>query len=388
MRKKYILLLFSAGLLIGIIACKKSNLEGAGTRNASGDTTDNAPPPDKPVLHYIFQSGTEGYSCFRIPAIIKTKKGTLLAFAEARKNSCSDNGDIDMVVRRSLDNGKTWSGLITVWDDGGNTCGNPSPVVDQKTGEIFLLMTWNLGPDNIGKINDGTSKDTRRVYLSHSNDDGLGWSVPEEITDSVKKKNWGWYATGPCHGIQIENGRFAGRLVVPCDYIEMGTKKGGSHVIYSDDDGKSWLLGGIVSNTDVNESTVSELNQGGLMLNMRSKGTRVVARSEDGGQSWSAGIHDIHLTDPTCQGSLLSDLNTSRLFFSNPASSKRENMTIRLSKDNGSSWPKSLQIYGGPSAYSDMVMISDTTIGILYEGGKSSPYEGIVFQPVATKEIN
>jgi sialidase-1 len=319
---------------------------------------------------------------------VKTKKGTLLAFAEARKNNCSDEGDINMVVRRSVDSGKAWSALISVWDDGANTCGNPAPVVDLKTGEVYLLMTWNLGQDNIGEINNGTSKDTRRVYVSHSSDDGLSWSVPIEITDSVKRTNWGWYATGPCHGIQIRRGQFAGRLVIPCDYMETYTKKGGSHIIYSDDDGKSWALGGTVSNVNTNESTVAELQNGKLMLNMRSKGTRVVAISDDGGLSWTDVKHDNHLIDPTCQGSLLSNLDEAQLFFSNPSSSERENMTIKLSGDDGNSWRKSLQVYGGPSAYSDMVLISDTRIGILYEGGKSRPYEGIVFQSIPIKEIN
>ena len=97
----------------------------------------------------IFQKGQDGYACFRIPAIVQSKSGTLLAFAEARKSSCSDTGNIDLVAKRSEDGGKTWSHLISVWDDGDNVCGNPAPIVDQKTGRIILVTCWN--PGNIAK---------------------------------------------------------------------------------------------------------------------------------------------------------------------------------------------------------------------------------------------
>ncbi len=96
---------------------------------------------------HIFEKGEKGYSCYRIPAIVKTTKGTLLAFAEARKNSCSDTGNIDLVLRRSSNDGATWGEMVMVWDDGENTCGNPAPVVVEETGKIILLMTWNNGAD-------------------------------------------------------------------------------------------------------------------------------------------------------------------------------------------------------------------------------------------------
>lgn len=340
-------------------------------------------------LNYIFRSGTEGYSCFRIPAIVKAADGSLLAFAEARKNNCSDAGDIDMVLRRSTDNGKNWSDLIKVWDDGGNTCGNPSPVLDRTTGTLWLLMSWNLGQDNIGEINDGNSKDTRRVFVTHSEDNGLSWSAPREITKSVKRVSWGWYATGPCHGIQMTKGQYAGRLVVPCDYITLQTKEGSSHVIYSDDHGQSWQLGGIVQQGKVNESTVAELSDGTLMLNMRSgSGARMEAISNDSGESWSDAKPEVQLPDPTCQGSLFADKDRKRLFFSNPANShERKNMTIKLSEDDGKSWDKSFQVYEGPSAYSDLVMPDQSHIAILYEAGVHKPYEGIAFKSIAVNDF-
>lgn len=340
----------------------------------------------------IFKQRTEGYACFRIPAIVKTKDGTLLAFAEARKLNCSDEMDIDLVLKRSTDNGKNWSEMITVWDDGGNTCGNPAPVVDAATGKINLLMTWNLGEDTIGEINNGTSTDTRRVFVTSSVDDGSTWEKPREITSSVKLPEWGWYATGPCHGIQLSKGQHAGRLVIPCDNIGVGSdRKGYSHIIYSDDGGATWHLGGVTPQDKVNESTVAELSDGKLMLNMRNSGStfRRVSVSDDGGGTWGLLWTDTKLIEPVCQGSLLShDLaGTHVLFFSNPASTERVNMTLRMSDDDGKTWPKSYAVHSGPSAYSDIVMVSDSEVGILYEAGQSRPYESIVFKVIPVEDL-
>jgi sialidase-1 len=357
-------------------------------------------PAEDPVLdlnegdttfNYIFRQRYEGYACYRIPALIRAKDGTLIAFAEARRNSCSDIGDIDLVMKRSTDNGKTWGALEKIWDDGTNTCGNPAPVLDESSGVIHLLLTWNLGTDDISDINKGTSKDTRRVYISSSNDNGSTWSAPKEITAAVKKPEWGWYATGPCHGIQLKGGPKAGRLVIPCDFIEKGT--GGrafSHVIYSDDHGASWQIGGISPLDKANESTVAELSTGKLMLNMRhTGGYRYVATSDDFGGTWKNMKTDPTLVEPVCQGSLLSAgiSNKHILFFSNPASTRREKMTIRLSDDDGATWPKKYQVYAGPCAYSDLIQMTGSEVGILYEAGASSPYTGISFKTVPINEF-
>ncbi len=137
-------------------------------------------------LNHIYKSGEEGYACFRIPAIVTTNKQTLLAFAEGRRNNCGDAGDIDLVVKSFKDGGKTWSKLQVVWDDGENTCGNPAPVVERKSGAIILLSTWNLGTDHEKDIIAGTSKDTRRVFVLSSKDNGNTWSKAEEIINNVK----------------------------------------------------------------------------------------------------------------------------------------------------------------------------------------------------------
>ncbi len=134
----------------------------------------------------LYVSGQDGYRTYRIPALAVTTQGTLLAFCEGRKNSASDTGDIDLLVKRSTDHGRTWSPQQLVWDDAGNTCGNPCAVVERETGTIWLLMTWNRGDDRESQIIAQTSKDTRRVFVTHSTDDGLNWSDPREITADAR----------------------------------------------------------------------------------------------------------------------------------------------------------------------------------------------------------
>ena len=347
-------------------------------------------------LNYVFKSGTNGYNTFRIPSIIKTKSGALLAFAEGRKNNASDSGDIDLVLRRSENNGKTWGDLIVIRDDGDNVCGNPSPVLDNKTGNIFLLSTWNLGRDTERMIINETSEDTRRIYVMSSGDDGNSWSEPTEITKDVKKDNWTWYATGPVHGIQIQNGSHKGRMIIPCDHIESKSKKYYSHIIFSDDGGNSWEIGGITPQDYVNECTVAEINKGKLLLNMRNydrtQENRKISVSDDGGITWGNIYSDETLIEPICQASLLrysfSGKYKKYLMFLNPSDKKeRINMTLKLSSDYGRTWNSKLVLHSGPSAYSDLTRLNGDGIGCLFEAGVSSPYEGIVFKEVKIDDL-
>ena len=338
-------------------------------------------------LNYLFKAGENGYKCFRIPTIIKTKNEVIIAFAEGRKRNCGDSDDIDLVMRRSMDGGKTWSPLIVIWDDGGNTCGNPAPVVDRNSGKLILLSTWNLGTDHEQQIINQESKDSRRIYLLQSIDDGLTWSIPKEITSDVKLANWTWYATGPVNGIQIRNGQHKGRLIIPCDHIEAGTKKYFSHVIFSDDGGNNWRLGGTTLSDQVNESTIVELDKGRLLLNMRNYNNlryRQTSLSYDGGLSWTKLVQDNGLPEPVCQGSLIRLWSSGKkpiVVFSNPSSQvKRENMTVKWSYDLGRTWTKSALIHAGPSAYSNLLELSKGEIGILFEGGQKNAYEGIAWK--------
>jgi sialidase-1 len=343
------------------------------------------PPTGKP----LFISGQGGYHTYRIPALAVTTRGTVLAFAEGRKNSRGDSGDIDLLLRCSTDHGETWSPTQVVWNDGANTCGNPCAVVDRQTGTVWLLMTWNRGDDSEKEIINRTSKETRRVFVAHSMDDGSNWSGPCEITEHLKRQNWTWYATGPGSGIQIEHGPQAGRLIIPCDHIESDTAHHYSHIIYSDDHGNCWRLGGTTPKAQVNECEVVELSDGRLLLNMRnydrSIKSRQIAFSEDGGLTWQEQRFDRALIEPRCQAAIERGRwpagdRSGVILFSNPAhESKRVNMTVRASYDDGQTWPDTKVVYAGPSAYSDLAVLADGQVACLYEAGLTSAYESIMF---------
>jgi sialidase-1 len=332
----------------------------------------------------VFTKGADGYFIYRIPSLIAAQDGTLLAFCEGRKTSASDDGDNDLVLRRSRDGGRTWLPLQLVHEEGGDaviTIGNPCAVVDQSTGVVWLAMNRKNG----------------RVLISHSNDHGATWSEVKDITDQASKPNWGWYALGPGVGIQIERGPNRGRLVIPANH-RLTKDRGGpstSHVIYSDDHGQSWRIGGDVG-LHTNECQVVETVAGDrseLLLNARNHwarsgkrpelaGKRIIARSSDGGQTWSEPEFDAALVEPACQASLIrysrsGDDSKSILLFSNPASTKsRTNMTVRASFDEGRTWPLSKQIYAGSAAYSCLAALPNNRIGLLYERDN---YEDLVF---------
>ncbi|MCA8952732.1 MAG: exo-alpha-sialidase [Planctomycetes bacterium] len=322
---------------------------------------------------HLFVSGTQGYHTFRIPAIVRANDGTLLAFCEGRVVSGADDGDIDLVLRRSSDDGATWTPLQVVQQEGVETIGNPAPVVDRSTGRIWLLFCRN---------ND-------RVFVTSSDDSGVTWAARQEITANVKPPAWGWYATGPVHGIQLRRGAHAGRLVVPCDYRQSGAW--GSHVVYSDDAGASWHIGGTVTGQTgmgPNECTVVELTDGRLCLNIRNQAAttrrRIVAYSSDAGATFGPASYDQALIDPRVQGSILrleaTDQGDDRdwILFANPATtSSRTRMTVRSSLDETATWPGWRLVHAGPSAYSDLVVTAAGRVGLLYENGDAAPYERI-----------
>lgn len=335
-----------------------------------------------PVQEKIFEAKQGGYDTYRIPALLRTQKDTLLAFCEGRKKSGSDAGDIDLLLRRSTDNGATWNAVQVLVNDGENTCGNPCPILDRATGTVVLLFTKNIGSETEAQIMRGTAA-PRTAWLTLSHDDGLTWSTPADISAQVRKPEWRWYATGPCHGIQLASGR----LVAPCDHSTgPAPEEIHSHVIFSDDGGASWNIGGVLDGR-TDECTVLELADGTLYLNMRNNrgtGHRAYALSRDAGLTWSAVAEDTALIEPVCQASLLrlsteKEQGTNRVLFANPASKRRENLTLRLSTDECATWPTEKLLWPGPAAYSDLVLGKDGMIGCLYECGEKKPYETITF---------
>ncbi|GHI01576.1 sialidase family protein [Neobacillus kokaensis] len=324
----------------------------------------------------LFISGEDGYHSYRIPSLLVTEKGTVLAFCEARKNGSGDAGEIDIVLRRSHDNGETWEPFSVIVKDGTNTVGNPCPVQDKETGIIWLIYCRNA--EEAHEVDILAGKGVREVFVTKSEDDGMTWSVPRDISEDVKRSNWTWYAAGPCHAIQLQSGR----LLVACNHAVLNseTEQSGpyaAHVIYSDDHGESWEIGGIVG-PFTNECAVAELPDGTVYINMRSyhgKNQRASAWSNDGGLTWSDIILNEDLIEPVCQGSVIED-GEGGLLFSNPASLKRENLQIKSSYDGGRSWVVQQEVYSGPAAYSDLAITKNRVL-CLYECGKEHSYETI-----------
>ncbi|MDB6078981.1 MAG: nedA 2 [Akkermansiaceae bacterium] len=355
-----------------------------------------AEEPAPPSGEYIFKSRTEGYNTFRIPAIVATPKGTLLAFTEGRKNGPSDGGDIDIVMKRSTDKGKTWSPLEVVWNDGENACSNPCPVVVSKTGRVVLLGVRKPGRIGENDIMKGrVSPDERcRPFTLKSDDDGKTWQAPQEITASADRDNWLWYVTGPGNGIELHHGPHAGRLLIPCNHstYEYGQATYNAHTIYSDDHGETWQISRTEIAPGANESTVAELSDGSVIFNCRMQkhgiGQRGEAVSHDGGETWTGFRNDGPLKCPTCEASLISvefvpkdsKERRSALMFSNPQGRGRTNLTIQMSMNNGKSWEWKLPIEPGLSyGYSSLTHIPGGGFGILFEGPQD-PSGGILWR--------
>jgi hypothetical protein len=379
---------YGRGKGLRLFADGKEIAHGSSLTRVEGRLPAAGPAPQPGRESGLFISGQGGYHTYRIPALAVTKRGTVLALCEGRKRSDADAGEIDLLCKRSTDNGKTWGEPNVIWHEAGCTCGNPCAVVDRDTGAIWLLMTWNRAEDAEWKIVSRTSRDTRRVFVTRSDDEGLSWSPPREITADVKPASWTWYATGPGCGVQMEHGAHRGRLVIPCDHVEVGTGRGYSHVITSDDHGSTWKAGGSAAEIQSNECAVVELSGGRLMLNMRCYGSpgsgRQTAISTDGGQTWREQRHDPTLIEPVCEAALIRcrgrGARRGLLLFSNPASDRaRVRMTVRASPDEGATWPSSLLLHEGPSAYSALAELADGQIACLYEAGSTGPYEKIVF---------
>ncbi len=346
-----------------------------------------AKPPD-PKQVDVFRAGQDNVNTYRIPGAIVTKKGTVLAFCEARKKSCVDQTPTDMVMKRSFDNGTTWGPMqVVVPGKGDEAIMNPCPVIDKDDGTIHFFC--NLFPDAHSQNIPGA---VRQLWLQ-STDDGVTWSEPVDISEQVSDtKTWASLCCGPGVAIQTTSGR----IVVPMWHYEQG---GGemdyfNNIFYSDDKGKSWDRGDFVAGFG-DENQVVELADGSLMQNIRyCRGAegRKVAVSNDGGLTWLEPYMDETLITPCCQASFLrytkkiERFGRNRILFSNPAStSQRLNLTVQLSYDEGKTWPIARTVYAGPSAYSCLTILPDGEIGVLYETGEKQPHESIAFARFSLK---
>ncbi|MET9297563.1 sialidase family protein, partial [Streptomyces sp. NPDC003077] len=353
----------------------------------------------------LFKAAQEkGYACFRIPAIVKSARGTLLAFAEGRVRNCGDAADIDLVVKRSTDGGRTWGPLQVVNEGNGDTRGNPAPVVDRRTGRILLAETYNKGRTDAQGCDVPCD---RTPHLQYSDDDGATWSEPEDLTEDLRPPHWNsWYATGPVHGVQLTRGRHAGRLVFTVNAESYaGGRITANHgaLMYSDDGGDSWEVGAVDSwptaadgtfRQKPSEMSLVERADGSLYVSAREQdgtdlGHRTAAVSRDGGESFDGPFRALpDLYAPMVQGSVLrlrsrAQDGYSRLLLAVPADpDRRRTMTIRSSYDEGRTWEgvdRGARVTTDWSGYSDLVNISHEETGLLYEGGAVDARDEIRF---------
>ena len=337
------------------------------------------------VQQDVFVSGEGGYHTYRIPALLVSAQGTLLAFCEGRRHSSHDYGEIDLLVRRSVDGGATFGPTQVIASRPGLTCGNPAPVVDETNGTIWLLFCQNLADGPEAMIIAGEAP--RTVWVTCSQDDGASWAEPHEITAAVKPSDWTWYATGPGHALQLSGGR----LLVPCDHV-LGVHRDRqgiyrSHVIYSDDHGETWSIGGLAPHERVNECMALETRDGRVYLNCRSIGParRSSTWSADRGLSFGPVTVEAALPEPGAWGCEASVLylpavagGAGTALFANPADAERRiRLGVRVSHDECATWSEPRTLWAGPAAYSDLAALPDGTVGCLYERGEAGPYERI-----------
>lgn len=313
----------------------------------------------------LFHSGQAGYYCFRIPALVVTNKGTVLAFAEARRTNCADWDEIDLVVKRTEDGGKSWSDLRVLSHEPKHSINQPAPIVDRETGAVWLIFC----------------RDNQSVLASHSEDDGITWSEPRDITDRTKEQTWKYVAAGPGHGIQLSSGRLLvaawgdtspGPVTWPPAWGEIEF----TFSMFSDDHGVTWQHGRPMYENATEEGMVTETRDHRVYIALRSlhgRNKRGHAWSNDGGYSWSKIEFDESLPDPPAHASIIRAPAAGTFLFVNPASVKeRRRLTVRMSQDDCKTWPIAKVLYENSSAYSDLAVSNDKTVLCLFEADQYS----------------
>jgi len=366
--------------------------------------------------HPVFISGQEGHATYRIPAVISLPNGTLLAFAEGRVNGSSDYGDINLVIKRSADDGITWSALETIVDYDSLQAGNPAPVVDvldprYPQGVVYLFYNTGNNHEYDIRMNRGV----REVWMIRSFDLGLTWAAPENITLQVHRPNnpkfnpdyknpadWRHYANTPGHAFQFQSGKYKGRIFVAANHSKGNPQEDFSeyqaHGFFTDDHGKSFQLSESIDIDGSNESIAAELSHDRMIMSIRNQRgdirSRILAYSSDGGETWDEAFFESQLPDPVCQGSILNigkDNGRTILAHSNPSDPEdRNNLSIKISFDEGKTWGKTIVVDQSKvnknqswTAYSDLVNLNDRQIGIIYERNN---YAEIVFRQINWKD--
>ena len=352
----------------------------------------------EPLFSDVFVSGADGYVSIRIPAVVVSKKGTVLAFAEGRLKA-TDQAENDIILKRSTDAGTTWDKLQLIQDDGANSLNNPTAVVT-TSGRIILM--YQRIPAHLKERSKNTATgyqgdDIYRVLLVTSEDDGATWSAPKDVTRETKRPTLAnTVASGPGIGIQLTRGDHKGRILIP--FNEGPYHKWNNYAVFSDDDGATWKCGDNVpgvmvpdvklgERSQVNEVQIAELSDGGIALNSRQfAGAKVrkISMSTDGGQTWSPVTDAPELTDPSCMASLLRysfDDAKGVMLYSGPDSKNRANGTVRLSADDARSWPAKKVLWPGGFAYSVLTKLPDGRVGCLFEADN---YQRCVFATFTT----
>ncbi len=377
---------------------------------ASSEVLTNPPAPNLPPFVMVFQGGVDGYTCFRIPATVTTTNGTVIAMTDGRIGGCGDiPTPLDLVIKRSFDNGKTWGPLQVVTDYGSNSSdvdtypfygltnitrvasGDAALLVDHTNGRIWTL--YDNGASAPGQFVNRAIK----LEMKYSDDDGATWSprIDVEAQNPGLRTATREFLAGPGNGIQLTEGPSVGRLVFP---VYNYNNPSAALAIYSDDHGATWQRSAN-SVTNGGEVQIVELPGGELLASIRDNGfswsgVRTFARSPDGGMTWglpyTSTVNPPTIPDPQCQGNIYrltttNGSNTNRLIHANAAhASSRVNLTLRISYDEGVSWPVSNQVYAGGSAYSSVTKLATGEIGLLFE---KDPYGNIEYTRRSVSQI-
>ncbi len=338
----------------------------------------------------VFQPNADGYPAIRIPSLVTTQAGTLLALAEGRQGG--DHSENDVILKRSFDNGATWSDVQVINESGKLSLNNPQAVVLDSGRVLLMYQQSKLGEH---KAKPGFGEDAYFSFTQFSDDDGETWTEPKDVTNQTKRaKQVTSVASGPGVGIVLQRGMHKGRILMPFNQGPFGDWR--VYAAYSDDGGESWKMGDVAEEDGKghgNEVQMVELSDGKVMLNARSQGPkttkrRKVAISADGGMTWSQLQDDPTLIGPVCQASVLRfswpEDGKSRILFCNPATQgSRSKGKLRISEDEGKTWSWSKEIYAGSFAYCCLTKMSDGTVGVLFE---KDGYKTISFTAVDIKQ--